>query len=80
MIPPPIPPQSMQSEIRLRGYLNPRWAHRFDGFEIRDLPDGTTLLVGEVIDQAALHGILRQISDIGIPLLEVKCCDEYKAG
>ena len=76
----PIPTSPMLYEIRLQGYLNPRWAHRFDGFDIRCLPDGTTLLTGEVIDQAALHGILRQIGDIGIPLLEVKCCDEHKTG
>jgi hypothetical protein len=58
-------------EIRLTGHLAPRWAARFDGMTLTRHPDGTTLLAGPVIDQAALHGLLRMLRDIGLPLLSV---------
>ena len=68
--------QPTQCQIRLKGHLGPRWEHRFDGFAIQHLPDGSTLLTGEVADQAALFGILCQVINIGIPLLEVHCRDK----
>jgi hypothetical protein len=58
-------------EIRLKGHLGPRWAARFDGMTLTTRPDGTTLLEGPVVDQAALHGLLRTLGDLGITLLSV---------
>jgi hypothetical protein len=58
-------------EIRLKGHLGPRWAARFDGMTLTTRADGTTLLEGPVVDQAALHGLLRTLRDLGIPLLSV---------
>ncbi len=57
-------------EVRLRGHLNPRWATRFDGMTLT-VGDGFTLLAGPVVDQAALHGLLHQLRDIGLPLVSV---------
>ena len=57
--------------IRLKGHLAPRWAARFDGMTLSTQADGTTLLEGPVADQAALHGLLRTLRDLGIPLLSV---------
>jgi hypothetical protein len=58
-------------EIRLKGHLGPRWAARFDGMTLTTRADGTTLIDGPVVDQAALHGLLRALRDIGLPLLSV---------
>lgn len=58
-------------EIRLTGHLDPRWAARFDGLDVRHDADGTTVLRGPIADQAALHGVLQQIRDLGIPLVAV---------
>ena len=57
-------------EIRLQGRLDPRWSARFDGMTFRTA-DGQTLLAGPVVDQAALHGLLHQLRDTGLPLLSV---------
>jgi hypothetical protein len=59
-------------EIRLQGHLGSHWASRFDGMTLTPLEDGTTLLRGPVADQAALHGLLRQLGDIGIILLSLQ--------
>jgi hypothetical protein len=58
-------------EIRLKGHLSSRWAARFDGMTLTTRADGTTLIEGPVVDQAALHGLLRMLRDIGLPLLSV---------
>ena len=58
-------------EIRLAGHLDARWAARFDGLALRLEPDGTTVLSGPIVDQAALHGLLQRIRDLGIPLVSV---------
>ncbi len=58
-------------EIRLKGYLDERWAARFDGLTLSHASDGTTILVGPVVDQAALYGVLRNVRDLGLPLLSV---------
>lgn len=58
-------------EIRLRGRLDPRWAARFDGMTLTTTGDGTTVIEGPVVDQAALHGLLRTVHDIGLPLLSI---------
>lgn len=61
----------MQYEIVVEGHLGARWASWFDGFAITDRADGTTVLRGSVIDQAALHGLLHRLRDIGIPLISL---------
>ncbi|GAA0393030.1 hypothetical protein Acor_63200 [Acrocarpospora corrugata] len=62
-------------EIRLKGHLAARWAARFDGMTLTTQADGTTVIEGPVIDQAALHGLLRTLRDIGLPLLSVTQID-----
>ena len=59
-------------EIRLKGHLDDRWADWFEGVTISLEGNGDTLLTGPVIDQAALHGLLRRVRDLGMPLLSVK--------
>jgi hypothetical protein len=58
-------------EIRLKGHLENRWTDWFGGLTIRALDNGETLLTGPVVDQAALHGLLRKVRDLGMPLLSV---------
>jgi hypothetical protein len=58
-------------EIRLKGHLGRRWAARFDGMTLTAKDDGTTLIEGPVVDQAALHGLLRALGDLGLPLISV---------
>ncbi|NTV36186.1 MAG: hypothetical protein HGA53_04465 [Anaerolineaceae bacterium] len=58
-------------EIRLKGHLEARWAEWFDGLDITLEEDGNTLLSGHLADQAALHGLLKKIRDIGLPLISV---------
>ena len=58
-------------EIRLKGHLDDRWADRFDGLTITLEENGDTLLTGPVIDQAALHGLLKKVRDLGLPLVSV---------
>lgn len=59
-------------EIRLHGHIDARRARQFAGLTTTLLPEGETLLTGPVMDQAALHGILARIRDMGMPLVEVK--------
>ena len=58
-------------EIRVQGHLAARWAAWFDGFTLIPTSDGTTVLDGIVVDQAALHGVLRKLADLGLPLISV---------
>jgi hypothetical protein len=58
-------------EIRLKGHLDDRWAEWFGGLTIRLEEDGDTILSGPVADQAALHGLLKKVRDLGLPLLSV---------
>lgn len=60
-----------QYEIRGEGHLNSLWSEWFDGLALSHRSDGTTMLVGPVADQAALHGLLAQVRDLGLPLLSV---------
>jgi hypothetical protein len=59
-------------EIRLKGHLNARWADWFDGLSLTQESDGTTVLSGSVVDQAALHGLLGKVRDLGLPLIAVQ--------
>ena len=61
----------MQYEIRVEGHLGTRWAAWFDGLSITTEDDGTTVLRGSVVDQAALHGLLQKLRDVGIPLISL---------
>jgi hypothetical protein len=58
--------------IKVKGLLDRKWSDWFDGFDIRYEVDDETLLVGMVRDQAALHGLLTKIRDLGLPLLTVQ--------
>ena len=62
----------MVYQIRINGHLGGQWADWFEGLTITLEDNGDTLLTGEVVDQAALHGILKKIRDLGMPLLSVK--------
>ena len=57
--------------ILVRGHLEDRWSDWLEGLAVQRQEDGTTLLVGPVVDQAALHGIIIRIRDLGLPLLSV---------
>lgn len=70
----PVPATAHQPgryEIRLQGQLDPRWATRFDGMSLTAHDDGTTVIEGPVADQAALHGLLRTLRDLGLPLVSL---------
>jgi hypothetical protein len=58
-------------EIRLKGQLGEKWADRFEGMTITLEDNGDTLLTGLLVDQAALHGLLKRIRDLGMPLLSI---------
>jgi hypothetical protein len=68
-------PKAQHYEIRLKGHLEARWVEWFDGMAITLDENGTTLLRGPVIDQAALHGLLKKVRDVGLPLLSVNPVD-----
>ena len=59
-------------EIRVKGHLGGRWSEWFDGLEITNLENGEALLSGEIADQAALHGVLAKVRDLGLPLVAVR--------
>jgi hypothetical protein len=65
------PGQLIVYQIRIKGHLGSQWMNWFDGLNITVEDNGDTLLTGPVIDQAALHGLLRKIRDLGMPLLSV---------
>ena len=62
-------------EIRVQGRLDDRWTAWFDGLDLSRADDGTTALRGPVTDQAALHGLLHKLRDLGVPLLSVTRTD-----
>ena len=65
------PSQPAIYQIRVRGRLGHQWAAWFAGLAIAPQDNGDTLLTGPVVDQAALHGLLRRVRDLGLPLLSV---------
>jgi hypothetical protein len=62
-------------EIRVQGRLDPRWSTYLDGVHLTPDGDGTTVLTGRVVDQAALHGLLAGLRDLGLPLISVARVD-----
>jgi len=67
------PGQQPVYHIRLKGHLGRQWTDWFEGLTITLEDSGDTLLTGPVADQAALHGLLKKVRDVGIPLLSVSC-------
>lgn len=68
--------QPIVYQIRVAGHLNPQWTDWFGGMSITLLAEGDTLLTGPVLDQAALYGLLRQVCNLGLPLLSVNRVEE----
>ena len=58
-------------EIRVQGHLDSRWSAWFDGMTLVLSDDGSTVMHGQVADQAALHGLIQKVRDLGLPLLSV---------
>ncbi|MGB5047500.1 MAG: hypothetical protein WBO46_01085 [Caldilineaceae bacterium] len=69
--PRPTASQPVAYQIRLKGHLGAEWTDWFDGLTITLEEDGDTLLTGPVVDQAALHGLLKKVRDLGMPLVSV---------
>jgi hypothetical protein len=72
--------QPMVYQIRIKGHLGRGWTDWFGGLTITQEEDGETLLTGPVVDQAALHGLLRKVRDLGMPLLSVNHLIVHKKG
>jgi hypothetical protein len=58
-------------QIRIKGHLDERWMRWFEGFEVTQHPNGETVISGPIMDQAALHGVLNRIRDLGMELVSV---------
>jgi hypothetical protein len=65
------PSQPVVYQIRVKGHLGHEWTDWFEGLTITLEEDGNTLLTGPVVDQAALHGLLKKVRDLGMPLVSV---------
>jgi hypothetical protein len=61
----------MVYQIRIKGHLSPQWTDWFEGMAITSEDNGDTLVTGPVIDQAALHGVLKRVRDVNLPLLSI---------
>jgi hypothetical protein len=61
----------MVYQIRIKGHLDSQWTDWFEGMTITLEDNGDTLLTGKVIDQAALHGLIKKVRDLGMPLVSV---------
>ncbi len=66
-------------QIRIRGHLDRRWTDWFEGLSITLREDGDTLITGPVVDQAALHGLLKKVRDLGMPLISVNRIESGQA-
>jgi hypothetical protein len=66
------PSQPMVYQIRIKGQLGPQWTDWFGGLTMTLENNGDTLLTGPVVDQAALHGLLNKVRDLGMPLVSVR--------
>lgn len=65
------PAQATVYQIRIKGHLGRQWTNWFEGLSITLEDNGDTLVTGTVVDQAALHGLLRKVRDLGLPLLSI---------
>ena len=77
--PKPTPSQPVIYQIRLKGHLDSQWTDWFEGLTITLEEDGNTLLTGPVVDQAALHGLLKKVRDLGMPLVSVSPVESSQA-
>jgi hypothetical protein len=73
--PKPEPDATMVYQIRVKGHLGPGWTDWFSGLAVTLEDNGDTVLTGPVADQAALHGLLRKVRDLGLPLRAVQCVE-----
>jgi hypothetical protein len=63
----------MRYEIRVEGVLDERWSGWFDGLQVASQPSSSvTVIAGQIADQAALHGVLAKVRDLGLPLISVR--------
>ena len=67
-------------EIRIKGHLDGRWADWFEGLTITLEENGDTLLTGPVVDQAALHGLLKKVRDLGMALISIQTINKMNKG
>jgi hypothetical protein len=65
------PSQPVAYQVRIKGHLGREWTDWFEGLTITLEEDGNTLITGPIIDQAALHGLLKKVRDLGMPLVSV---------
>jgi hypothetical protein len=70
--------KSLQYDIRVKGHLDARWTTWFGGLTLTNESDGTTSIHGPVVDQAALHGVLQKLRDIGMPLISVTQAEAHR--
>jgi hypothetical protein len=77
--PKPTPSQPVVYQIRLKGHLGSQWADWFGGLTITLEENGDTILTGPVIDQAVLHGLLKKVRDLGMPLISVSPVEHNQA-
>jgi hypothetical protein len=73
------PGQPIVYQIRIKGHLGTEWADWFEGLTITLEDNGDTLLTGPVVDQAALHGLLKKVRDLGMPLVSVSPLENGQA-
>jgi hypothetical protein len=70
----------MWCELRVQGQLDDSWSPWFGGLALTDAPDGEMVLAGDLPDQAALHGVLAKLRDLGVPLLALVCTERNERG
>jgi hypothetical protein len=70
-----MPSNPMVCQIRIKGHLGQGWSDWFEGMSLSMDDNGDTLMSGSVVDQAALHGLLKKVRDLGMPLLSVTCVE-----
>ena len=74
------PGQPLAYQIRIKGHLGRQWTDWFSGLAITLEDNGDTLLTGLIVDQAALHGLLRKVRDLGMPLISVSSRSQLQEG